>query len=331
MALKLLLISLAALLLSASQAFAQAGLVLNEEFNGFAQTGGVGGGTVTTTEPETYNKNGGCYRTAVDGYDSFSSVADPCDAGNNTLQVTNIMGDGTENCNNNWDVPAGQACADPLGCFPQKHRAEIISNDNNKRPDDQEEYWVGWRIWVPANFPAAITESLIVYQGICAPNDGTDFDLRMHTNGQWRMQKRRTLANLPRQDTIIDFAPIQRGTWNNFVVRWKRAINATGVFQFWYNNVQKMIILNAITSQSNQPACIVKQGGIYHGGKSGLSSGGKNYTLLFDSVKVAFGANHFNTVAPTTDPGVCEDATDPDPPVPGDTNWLLGQSPIFYD
>jgi len=327
MGLRLLLISIL-LLLSVSQAFAQAGLVHSESWDGFAQTGGVGGGTVTADE--LYDKQGGCYATPGAAYNSFSQTTDACDGGNNVLQVVNIMGDDNGICTNNWRDAAGQNCTDPLGCFPFKHRAELIPDDKTIRPDDQEEYWLGWRIWVPANFPANITESLIVTQGICAPNDGTDFDLRMHTNGQWRIGKRRTLAGLPRQDTIIDMGPIQRGTWNNFALRWKRAINATGVFQFWYNGVQQMIITNSITSQSNQPACLVKWG-IYHGAKVGLSSDNKNYTIMFDDVKIAFGANHQATVSPTTQAGICGTPPDPDPPTPGDNNYLLGQSVIFYD
>ena len=303
------LFALVAILLSLSNhAYGQAGLVLSEPWNGFGQTGGVGGGTVTTTA-ETYNKNGGCYRQAVNGYDSFSQTLDLCNAANNVLQVTNIMGDDTSNCNNNWEDPAGQVCTDPLGCFPNKHRAEVISNDANIRPDIGQEYWIGFRIWVPANFPANITESLIVYQAVPGTAPGPDTALRMHTNGQWRHEQNRTLDGQADNDLITEVGAIQRGSWNNFVIHFIRQINNTGLSEFWYNG-NKRVTFTGISSKINSPGTLSKWG-IYHGAKVGLSSDNKNYTIFFDDVKVAFGANHLATVSPTTPAGACP--VDPPP------------------
>ena len=319
------------IVLYASTALGQ-GLVFTETWTGFAAN--VAGDFVNADEQ--WDKNGGCYlvgdaagvfvASAIKPYDSFVPSQDPCTPADDTVLVNNVIGDGTERCTNNWNDPSGGACNDPLGCFANTHRAELMPSDNNIRANDGQEHWAGWRIWVPANFPNPIPVSWIVTQAISPPFGGVDWDLRAHTNGMWRHTQRRTVDGQPRNDQVTDFGPIIRGAWHNFVHRWKRQINNTGVSEIWMDNGDgqgyiKYATWTGISSISNQPGTLFKHG-LYHGTNIGIGKSGNVNQLMFDDMKIAYGVNQFNTVAPVKDAGACVVAP-PAIPFPDPGNILI--------
>lgn len=270
-----------------------------------------------------WNENGGCFPY------SFQLVPDPCGGNNTVLKITTIIGDTTEACTNNWKELAGTPCVDPP-CYAYRHRAELIPQSGAvRRPNHGEDHWAGWRVFFPADFPAAGSGLLryILAQMIPPPFDGVDWALEVGADNILRHNLRRTLAGQQRNDLNTNLGELPRGEWINFVSHYRRSTTSNGRAQFWVNG-QQVLNYTGITSQSTTDGGLFKHG-IYRGQQVSQSLAGMTFINYFDDMRIAYGANQYDTVAPTVAPGACGGIVEPPPPADviftedfESTNWM---------
>lgn len=262
---------------------------------------------------EGWHNNGGCYSY------SKAVVTDPCGGTNKVLRVRVIIGDDNSACEPPWDDLAGSNCAGPAPHYSYKHRNEIMEDRNgggDTRPDIGQNFWLGWRIFVPTNWPSPNRMSPIVSQMVDVDGgaDGTDWALWIKDES-WFDEQRNTPENgsSPNGHINTTVAPLVRGTWNNFVLH-ERRHSSSGEHRLWYNGDLKVDISPQRTTSSNQPNSWWKFG-LYRGCLS-KSYAGQTYDLYFDDLKVAYGTDSQNLkslVEPKTAPGKCGSSPPPDP------------------
>ena len=182
----------------------------------------------------TWGHHGACYPY------SLKVVPNACTPGDNVMRVRNIMGDDNGNCTGTFIRSTAGNCPTGETCFPYRHRAETVPKFPDPHPNRQDpgqEFWFGFRIFVPSNYPTTSITSFIVSQSIPPSGaNGVDWDLRIHSNGHWTTTLRRTDVGAPRNDLLTDHGAIQRNAWTNWVFRYKRSTNSTGVWQVWKND-----------------------------------------------------------------------------------------------
>lgn len=265
---------------------------------------------------ERWEENGGCYSY------SFSVVPDPCGGSNTVLRVRVTIGDDTSACAAPWNEAAGSACFGPSPYYPKKYRAEVVESGTlggDNKPDNGQNFWLGWRIYVPEDWPSPNRLNPIVSQilSTVAGEDGSDWILRL--NGEsWVDEQRTSAANGGGANTYINttVGTLTRGTWNNFVLHEKRHATA-GIHKLWFNGAIKADYTGR-TSQDSQNNATWKYGQLK--GCMSTSYAGQTYDLYFDDLKTAYGTsdtqNLKSLVEPTVASGACT-AAPPPPPTEG--------------
>jgi hypothetical protein len=139
--------------------------------------------------------------------------------------------------------------------------------------------------------------------------------LQINTRGEWDFSIRRTPANTkPRQDRHVKLGKIARGTWTNWVIHYKRSTSNNGVAQLWKDG--KLVVdYEGVTSQSNEPDGLWKFG-LYRGAPVESKFFGQEYKIYFDDLKIAHGANQYETVQPSEAASKCLVAADLPRPIP---------------
>jgi hypothetical protein len=311
------------------QAFSQS-LTLHETFTASNQCWSE----TNKTLDEAWSPNGGCYSY------SFCVVDDACGGSNKVFRSRIVVGDHNGPCDPPWDSPAGSAgCQGPSPYYDYKHRAEIIESNSqggDTRPDINQNFWLGWRLFIPSNYPNPGNIDIMVSQLIDVDGgaDGTDWALRITKQGTFEDEQRTTAANgsSPNGSVSKEFGSAIRGKWHNFILHQRRG-TTNGRHRLWYNGVLQQDYTGRTTGTTTPNAWW--KFGAYKGCIS-TSFSGKTYDIYFDDVKVAYGTSDSqdlrSLVGPTTSPGVCgstppppEPPTDPGLP-PVTSNPMLSES-----
>lgn len=270
------------------------------------------------TIDEVWDDNGGCYSY------SYCVVNDPCGGSNKVFRARIIIGDHNGACPSPWDDPAGSSgCTGSSPYYAYKHRTEIIEHANqggDTRPDINQNFWIGWRMYVPSNYPSPANFDMMISQiiDVAGGADGTDWALWITRQGTFLDEQRTTAENGSASNGHVykNFGSAIRGKWHNFVLHQRRG-TSTGRHRIWYNGVLQQDY-NGRTTATTQPNSWWKFGA--YKGCISTSFGGLTYDIYFDDLKVAYGSDSQDLrslVSPTTAAGVCgstpEPIPDPDP------------------
>ncbi|TCK18161.1 polysaccharide lyase-like protein [Thiogranum longum] len=211
-----------------------------------------------------YVKAGACYPYSL-------TSASPDGGGNYALRV--IM-KGMEGCEEaNGEI---------------KHRA-MMRHGVGLRFAPRTPYWIGWRIFVPNDFPTGRDDASLIY-GLMSGN--TPGETAFFIRGS-KFTLLRRWSDATGLNEVKEYeAPVQKGKWTDFVIYTERSWENDGVLKVWMDG---KLVVNAIgknaTNYKNDP---YMRTGIYWGTRDRSD----NYTLYFDNVRVQSGADGYDLVNP---------------------------------
>lgn len=298
------------LLLLAVDAWSQS-LTMHETFTATNQCWSEG----VQSFDNDFNTNGGCYSY------SYCIVDDPCGGGNKVVRVRLIIGNDNEPCDPPWNADAGTSgCTGPAPYYEFKHRAELMEHRTSgpdTRPDINQNYWLGWRVYIPSNYPNPALFDLMMSQIIDSEGDadGTDWALWIDRDGVFKDEQRTTAANGSAANGHVysEFGSDIRGKWHNFILHEKRGTSA-GRHRIWYNGTLEQDYTGRTTASTNPD--VWWKFGAYKSCVS-TSYAGRTYDIYFDDFKVAYGTSDSQDlrtlVGPTAAPGACGTTPPPDP------------------
>ena len=253
-----------------------------------------------------WSRNGACYDH------SLQVVDDACASGNHALRIRSIIGRDTCACSGTF---ARRASGSPvLGQhFQCEHREEIEPLPTTLRRNNNEDVWVGYRVYFPTTWPTDDPLPFIWSQMI-APDlaSGRDMSLTVgHVANE--TPDRRLYQNVRNSTTLQTFLEtdlgalasgwLRAGHWHNVVEHYKRS-TTTGRTEVWIDGV-KRIDWSGINSQAASDGARWKLG-LYRPEKTLLSRAGEIYDVYFDDVKIAKGSGDLRSlVAPTVQGNSC--------------------------
>ncbi|WP_196893818.1 heparin lyase I family protein [Aureivirga marina] len=244
---------------------------------------------------DRWDNHGGCYDY------SFKIQNDPANNNNKVLRVRSIMDEDNSNCND-WTSNVTSSCGG------LRRRVELLPTT---RAGYKEDFWIGFRLFIPNNFPNKqpsarmnLSQIIPVFNG----QDGTD--MKFHIDKHQELELEVRTSNTGR--TNFPLGNLDRGTWNNWVIHFKRSKGNDGVAKVWKNN-QLLVNHSGQTTYTTNENGMWKIG-IYNGCLTDLDND-KTYDVFFDNVKLASGTNLFDLVNPAqmdnSDNSNNGDSTDP--------------------
>ncbi|QBQ54415.1 polysaccharide lyase [Nitrosococcus wardiae] len=151
-------------------------------------------------------------------------------------------------------------------------------------------YWIGFSVYVPHDYPIHRKDGIFVYGSIYGSQPGEPaIYLR---NGKWQIDNRWYDGISIKRKRIFE-GKVNVGQWTDFVLELRRSpTKGNGVLRGWINGklVGETAGVIVGTDYSTPPAAKL---GIYFGGDQN-----DDYTLYFDAVKIAKGADGYALVAP---------------------------------
>ena len=184
-----------------------------------------------------------------------------------------------------------EPCLDFSG--EMKHRALLRHGYNlNLRFKPRTPYWFGFSMFVPDDYPSHRTDGHFFF-GLSSQFPGETAALIR--NG--KLQFRRRWTNGTMQEVTEASVPVQKGKWTDIVIYLWRSWESDGVLKVWVDG--NLIVNTKNKNATNYAASGAKDPYFRTGIYWGTEIREDDYTLYFDSIKVAEGANGYDLVAPT--------------------------------
>jgi hypothetical protein len=213
------------------------------------------------------------------------------------------MGEDNRVCDD-W---AGNLVTMPGGIKGYKHRAELLPKSKETRADYEKSHWVGERIWIDENWPKTqpanfmtISQIIPVFDG----QNGTDMKFYIDNKQRWKLEIRVSAEGKKN----FDLGPIVRGKWTNWTFHYNRSKGNKGIAQVWQNG-KKVLDYHGPTTYTTESNGMWK-----HGIYLGVANNKATYTLHFDDLKIAQGANQYGTVQSNKAASECQVSPLPSPP-----------------
>jgi hypothetical protein len=192
-----------------------------------------------------------------------------------------------------------------LGCASDgKHRTQkyLESADGklfNFRP--HVDYFVGYRVFVPSNFPASwysANKSFHFLWAMAGSKPGETLTGLTGINSQAALRINRRYLDDAGKYTIAGEwnVPLNMGAWNTVVVHLKREWTNTGTLKAWVNGKQVVNQSNVRTASNpdTDPANPTSKIGIYWG----FEDRPDDVTVYLDDFRIAEGADGYSLVDP---------------------------------
>lgn len=212
------------------------------------------------------DKVGGCYPY------SFGN-ASPTGDGNNAVRI---------------QVKGTEACVEPNG--EMKHRAMVrYGTVNDLRFAPNKPYWIGFRVFVPDNYPTHRTDAIFVYGLMSGATPG---ESAIYIRGSNFTLLRRWNDATGFNEVKEYQTPVQTGKWTDFVIYLDRSWKSDGVLKIWMNN--KLVVNKNGPNATDYPKDPYMRNGIYWG----TEVRPEEYTLYFDNINIATGSDGYDLVYP---------------------------------
>ena len=213
---------------------------------------------------------------------AFTLAKSPSRAG----QSIKIFNDGTK------------ACLEPSGKL--KHRKEVRWGSDTTYSELNTPYWFAFSMFVPDDYPtkADNPNAVIVAQWI-GGNVGPELTFQLVAGERLAIRRTWSTGVSDGKHSLTEAKlPIERGVWTDFVVYRERSWNSDGVLKVWMNGVKVVdfvgpTAINYVTYGSGNKGNIQFKTGIYWAEKPR----DVQYTLYFDNVRTAKGADGYDLVS----------------------------------
>ncbi|ADE16343.1 hypothetical protein Nhal_3299 [Nitrosococcus halophilus Nc 4] len=179
-----------------------------------------------------------------------------------------------------------QGCVQPNGV--ERKRTKFVLGDVRYSRDTT--YWIGFSVYVPKDYPIHRNDGIFVYGSTSGSQPGEPaMYLR---DGKWQIDNRWYDGSSVKHSRIFE-GKADTGRWTDFVLELRRSpIKGNGVLRAWMDGklVGETTGVIVGTDYSTPP---VAKLGIYFGGNRS-----DDYTLNFDSIKIAQGSGAYAFVVP---------------------------------
>lgn len=188
-----------------------------------------------------------------------------------------------------------EACLQYGGTYKHRSMLQIggVLSPDKVRFEMGVEYWVGYRIFVPSNYPTA-SDGTMISEMIEAGKSG---ETGVWTRGTEFRFSRRYVDEGGTLREVHKFVTMPRGQWSSIAYRFKRSLTNTGYVEFWLNGkkVTDTSWLNVRTA-TDYAALGAKDPFMHLGIYWGTDHRPDDYILHFENLKIAKGSNGYDLV-----------------------------------